>query len=67
MVVGGFASGNVSGGSLNPAVSVALALSGGGLGNALGNSEASGSCYPVTLKTIGFTSLPFLFKVFSFT
>ena len=46
MVVGGFACGNVSGGSLNPAVSLALALSGGGLGNALGNSEAgSGSCY----------------------
>lgn len=44
VVVGGFACGNVSGGSLNPAVSLALALSGGGLGNAMGNSEAgSGS------------------------
>lgn len=50
MVVGGFACGNVSGGSLNPAVSLALAISGGGLGNALGNSEAgSGSCYLVTV------------------
>jgi len=36
VVVGGFACGNVSGGSLNPAVSLALALSGGGLGNAMG-------------------------------
>eukprot|EP00435_Cladocopium_sp_Y103_P055282 s943_g18.t1 len=36
VVVGGFAVGNVSGGSLNPAVSVALALSGGGFVNAIG-------------------------------
>lgn len=35
VVVGGFAAGNVSGGALNPAVSAALALSGGGMGNAI--------------------------------
>eukprot|EP00435_Cladocopium_sp_Y103_P025485 s2117_g6.t1 len=36
VVVGGFAAGSVSGGALNPAVSAALALSGGGMGNAIG-------------------------------
>jgi len=35
VVVGGFAMGNVSGGSLNPAVSLALALSGSGFVNAV--------------------------------
>ncbi|CAK9092528.1 D-xylose-proton symporter-like 3 [Durusdinium trenchii] len=34
VVVGGFAMGNVSGGSLNPAVSLGLAVSGGGAGSA---------------------------------
>mmetsp|Transcript_18108 Transcript_18108/g.30569 ORF Transcript_18108/g.30569 Transcript_18108/m.30569 type:complete len:457 (+) Transcript_18108:65-1435(+) len=36
VVVGGFAAGNVSGAALNPAVSAALALTGGGMGTAIG-------------------------------
>ncbi|CAE7547205.1 NIP2-3 [Symbiodinium natans] len=36
VVVGGFGIGGISGGALNPAVALGLAVSGGGLGNALG-------------------------------
>ena len=42
VVVGGFAAGNVSGAALNPAVSAALALTGGGMGTAIGDLAKHG-------------------------